>query len=1135
MVMVCNGTNYRNGIVKSGFTALVLLILAGNVQGTAYNWKGATSSDWNTASNWSPSGIPGSGDAVSIGVVSFTNQPILGAGTTTVNISSLTFGTIATIVLTLNSGYTLNVSGAITQNPSNLNYGTLNTTLAGAGAINCSSIMVGDNITLPPLLANNYITLISKIANLHDSGGLTVYSVNYDVLFIGVGYNNAAFSLQGGTTLIDGSLYTADFTYGILPLTVAQPKISVDIPSGSSLNPVLQLTSAAAINNTSVAGSIDFYNNTGGTGTSTVYYNGSTQTVYTTTNTVLDANPQTYQYLVLSGAGIKTVGESAGGLLTVANDLTSSATSVLFSTYNPTVTIGGNWTNSGGITQGSGNITVSGSLTNNSGGTLNLGTANLYIAGNYTNNVGGVYTQSTGTTYFNGTGAQSLTDNSTTGTTFKLVNFSGGGTATMNAGTNNVNFSVASTGILTMSNNSKLVAGTLTTGGSAYLTLISDANSSASVAAITGTSSITGNVGVQRYLTGSAGHRGYRLLSSPVYASNVSSNNVYSINYLQNSCYLTGSAGGGFDKTGNPTIYLYREDLTPSNASFTGGNFWGISAINNSPSYNYYLNNGATNYNIPAGEGYMFFFRGDRGAASVATETVPSYVPVAVAATATGFLTQGQVIVHNWYTPSSAYLGYTGTGTGTNYAVRGFNLVGNPYASSIDWEQFNNSSTTTGIYATSNISSTVYELNPLTYNYDTYQKGGIATNHGTRTIVSGQGFFVLATNNANPQLIFNESAKSTLQNTGLNLFMDTKAAMANLNSSAVHQFIRLRLEKDSVNTDDTYVGFDANASAKYVEGDDAIYITGNGQVSMASISSDNIPLAISKIPFPKQQQVKINLMVKAQTDGTYTLRKTDLQNIPKLYEIWLQDAYTKDSLDIRNNSVYVFNLAHADTNTYGSRRFSLIIRQNPALGVHLLNFTATKVDKGAQIAWTTENEADYTTFTVERSIDGGVNFGSLESASSNSSGSYSFLDSNPMLPSDQYRLKITDLNGSVTYSGTITIKYNTTNLSVADNQLIVYPNPASNMINISINSSDINHTGLATQSLGSGVSGISSVGSTVYGIKIISSVGAVVRSEISGQADWQDNVSSLLPGTYIIQVINNKDSSVVGKTTFVKL
>ena len=51
--------------------------------------------------------------------------------------------------------------------------------------------------------------------------------------------------------------------------------------------------------------------------------------------------------------------------------------------------------------------------------------------------------------------------------------------------------------------------------------------------------------------------------------------------------YLTGSAGGGFDKTGNPTLYLYREDLTPSNVTYTSGNFLGISAINNTPAYNY--------------------------------------------------------------------------------------------------------------------------------------------------------------------------------------------------------------------------------------------------------------------------------------------------------------------------------------------------------------------------------------------------------------------------------------------------------------------------------------------------------------------------------------------------------------------
>ena len=76
--------------------------------------------------------------------------------------------------------------------------------------------------------------------------------------------------------------------------------------------------------------------------------------------------------------------------------------------------------------------------------------------------------------------------------------------------------------------------------------------------------------------------------------------------------YLTGNAGGGFDKTGNPTIYLYREDQVPSNVTFTSGNYWGVSAINNTPSYNYYMNGGSTAYNIPVGDGMMVFFRGNR-------------------------------------------------------------------------------------------------------------------------------------------------------------------------------------------------------------------------------------------------------------------------------------------------------------------------------------------------------------------------------------------------------------------------------------------------------------------------------------------------------------------------------------------
>lgn len=56
-----------------------------------------------------------------------------------------------------------------------------------------------------------------------------------------------------------------------------------------------------------------------------------------------------------------------------------------------------------------------------------------------------------------------------------------------------------------------------------------------------------------------------------------------------------------------------------------------------------------------------------------------------------------------------------------------------------------------------------------------------------------------------------------------------------------------------------------------------------------------------------------------------------------------------------------------------------------------------------------------------------------------------------------------------------------------------------------------------------------------YAIKIVSASGNVVKTTTSSQPNWQDDVTTLLPGTYIVQVLNNADHSVVGKTTFVKL
>ena len=684
--------------------------------------------------------------------------------------------------------------------------------------------------------------------------------------------------------------------------------------------------------------------------------------------------------------------------------------------------------------------------------------------------------------------------------------------------------------------------GVLTTAltGAGKFTLMSDATGSATVGQILPTSIVisplTDSIHVQRYLTGGAGYRGYRLLSSPVYTAAVAGNNVCDLHYLFNGIYVTGAAGGGFSKTGNPSIYLFREDQSVNNQTFTTGNFWGISKMNNALTYNYFTNGGSTPTYISPGNGYMVFFRGDKSV-PVATETVAGYVPVAATLEAWGILNAGQILVHDWYTQGSANLGWTNVTA--NAPVRGYNLVGNPYASSIDWEQYSTTlPNTNGIYV-QNIGTTIYELNPATNNYDAYQVGGAFTNHGSRTIVSGQGFIVIATTAA-AQLIFNESAKASLpytQNTGLNLFMANKATVASLNNAAINQHLRLQLAKDAVNTDDTFIGFNSSAKTQYVFNEDAPYKVGNGTVGLASISSDNVLLAINRMPLPAQSQV-INLNINATTDGTYKLNKLELTGIPPLYEIWLMDAYKKDSLDLRQNSSYAFDILKSDTNTYGPKRFSLVFRQNPALALRLISFSATKATNGAQIIWTTENEQNYTNFTVERSTDNGKTFDVLGGFLSSASGTYSFLDKNPaQTGTAQYRLKLEDLNGTVTYSKIVSLQYSTSG-NIPVNAISIYPNPTSGIVNLSItqnNGLPFNLPALQTLNIIPRLVSNQTVSPKSYDIKIISITGAIIKTAKSSQSNWQENLTGLLPGTYIIQVVNSSDQSLVGKSTFIKL
>jgi len=995
-------------------------------------------------------------------------------------------------------------------------------------------------------------------ANWSPSTGYPGSSGTTDVAII----NTSSITVTLTSTVTIASLSIA--TYGISGVTVSVSSGSVlNIPGGITTS---QPTSAAVSFTFAGAGTIKI----GGTitaGYSSSFAISSGATVYFMANSIFDESTNNPHGILTNNGTLNILSGCSVNL----GDFSSLVNTGTIHSYGSTYTISGNGTPAAGVTNSgifrdhsstfnisgqNGNITNSGASANfhGSGTTITTSVSNTGI--NITNsNAAAVFKLDSASVVtlgqYQGALVNSGIFNAGTSNSSCVIYLNAQSTSISNTGT----FYLGSTSIIYPTG----VTASITNTSPGVFTLQSDAAGSAAFGPFNSTAgslaTCTGIFNVERYFQGGttiAGgrytERNYRIISSPVNNGLIINGNyVFGLNYivgltagkttLANSAtnaFITGCTGGS-TSAGNPSVYLFRESNTPSNKTFVSGNFIGITNITNSTSAGTITASDGNTYSMPVGTGVFFFFRG--AATSWAARTKAPYIaPENVTLTSTGNINYGPYTYADWYSPSPANLAYTGSGTGagTNSAVRGFNMVGNPYPCSIDW---NTAYSGSGITRT-NVNPTIWVFNPVTSQYDTYitksSSTGAATGKASKIIPSGQGFFVQAAPGT-PSLVITESAKSAAsQVTGSNLYMGTPV------QSAVQQSLSLKLSVDSLNYDDIVIGFSSTASANYNPAEDGGYIPGDGAAEgLSSLSADSVPLAINYLPLPKQTPQVIKLNVQGKLSGLYTLQRTALDAIPQIYDIWLMDDYKKDSLDIRNNTTYAFNIDLTDTNSYGKNRFRLVIRQNPALGLHLLNFTAVKSQPGAQVAWKTENEQNYTNFTVERSSDGGVTFDVLGGFVSSDLGTYSFLDKNPPVASDQYRLKLEDINGTITYSSVVTLIYGNGNNTIATN-ISVYPNPTNGVINLAINQSagntgSDNLSALQTNSLMPSLAAIPANNSQLYNIKIISITGSVVTNATSSQNTWQTSVGSLAPGTYIIQVTNSSNNAVVGKSTFVKI
>jgi hypothetical protein len=205
----------------------------------------------------------------------------------------------------------------------------------------------------------------------------------------------------------------------------------------------------------------------------------------------------------------------------------------------------------------------------------------------------------------------------------------------------------------------------------------------------------------------------------------------------------------------------------------------------------------------------------------------------------------------------------------------GWNLVGNPYPSSIDWNA------SSGWTKTNLNNATYIHLNAS--NWASYV-GGVGSNGGSQFIASGQGFFVNVASVGNGTLTMNNNIRVH------NATPFYKSAVSNL--------VRLQVSGQGF-TDEAIVRFAANATAGFDGDYDAYKLFGDVAKAAQLYTLGSTPLAINTMP--ETSTVPVGIHVGAS--GTYTIAATEINDFTK---VTLEDTKTAVFTDMLTTS-YTFN------------------------------------------------------------------------------------------------------------------------------------------------------------------------------------------------------------------------------------
>jgi hypothetical protein len=487
----------------------------------------------------------------------------------------------------------------------------------------------------------------------------------------------------------------------------------------------------------------------------------------------------------------------------------------------------------------------------------------MTVNGNFINN--GFFNANGGTIAFSGNTTKSISGTTVTKFNSLIIN---NGTALLDV---SIDSDQVLGGILTLTGSAHLDADGVN--DDATFTLLSSGDeptADASIAALPSGAMVLGNVTVQRFLSivGPAG-RVYRYVTPSVANASVSD--------FQHEIPVTGSFNGSSLCTGcstDPSMFWY-DETTPGDVNAGYRNF---------PA-------SASSEVLTPGRGYAVFIRGNID-------------PIARTGSARfdlrGTLNAGAFNYN---------VSYTSSGIAAN---DGWNLIGNPYPSTVDWNAKG--------WSRTNLSASVYALDNSTYpgRYAVWN-GSVGVNGGTRLIAGGQGFFVKATGPL-PSLTSGESVKVAGTQTRF------------LRDEQVPNVIRIALIQ-GLSRDESIVQFRDSATTGFDPEFDAVKLKNlkndGSMVPSFNLSTlsprDSQKLAINVLP-RNVCAMAIALDLADLSEGNYDLNFSEIESFSSAVALFVTDKYVQPrrTIDIRQHQSYSFTVT-SDRRSQGSDRFVMLV------------------------------------------------------------------------------------------------------------------------------------------------------------------------------------------------------------------